>query len=76
LQALRCFYLGLGLFATSVLIAIAGSIPLYYDRPLAFQAAVGSCFVCGASAVIALACGCVLVIRETQLAVKSLAAAV
>jgi hypothetical protein len=29
--------------------------------------------LCGASAVIALVCGCVLMIRETQLAVKGLA---
>ncbi len=73
LQALRCFYLGLGLFASSALIAIAGSMTAYYDRVVGFQIAVGICFACGASAVIALACGCVRMIRETQLAVKSLA---
>ncbi len=73
LRALRCFYLGLGLFASSALISIAGSIVVYYGRPSAFQIAAGIGVACGASAVIALVCGCVLMIRETQLAVKGLA---
>jgi Protein of unknown function (DUF2721) len=73
LRALRCFYLGLGLFASSALISIAGSIVVYYGLPSAFQIAAGIGVVCGASAVIALVCGCVLMIRETQLAVKGLA---
>src|SRR6202000_1912899 len=30
LRALRCFYLGLGLFASSALISIAGSMAVYY----------------------------------------------
>ena len=72
LRALRCFYLGLGLFASSALISIAGSILVYYGWPSAFQIAVGVCVACGASAVIALVCGCVLMIRETQLAVKGI----
>jgi hypothetical protein len=73
LRALRCFYLGLGLFASSALISIAGSIMVYYGWPSAFQLAAGIGVACGASAVIALVCGCVLMIRETQLAVKGLA---
>jgi Protein of unknown function (DUF2721) len=72
LQALRCFYLGLGLFASSALISIAGSILVYYGWPAAFRLAAGIGVVCGASAVIALVCGSVLMIRETQLAVKGL----
>ena len=72
LGALRCFYLGLGLFASSALISIAGSILVYCGWPAAFQIAAGIGVVCGASAVIALVCGCVLTIRETQLAVKGL----
>src|SRR5271154_2662018 len=35
LRALGCFYLGLGLFASSALISIAGSIVVYYGRPAA-----------------------------------------
>ena len=73
LRALRCFYLGLGLFASSALISIAGSIAVYYGQQWVFQIAAGIGIVCGASAVIALVCGCVLMIRETQLAVKGLA---
>src|SRR6201996_2741147 len=73
LRALRCFYLGLGLFASSALISIAGSIAVYYGGRSAFRTAAGIGVVCGASAVVALVCGCVLMIRETQLAVESLA---
>jgi hypothetical protein len=73
LRALRCFYLGLGLFASSALISIAGSIAVYYGGRSAFQAAAGIGVVCGALAVVALVCGCVLMIRETQLAVIGLA---
>jgi hypothetical protein len=65
--------LGLGLFASSALISIAGSIVVYYGRPSVFQIAAGIGVACGASAVIALVCGCFLMIRETQLAVKGLA---
>ena len=73
LQALRCFYLGLGLFASSALISIAGSIVVYYGPRSAFQIAAGIGVVFGASAVVALVCGCAQMIRETQLAVKGLA---
>jgi hypothetical protein len=73
LRALRCFYLGLGLFASSALISIAGSIAVDYGGRPAFQAAAGIAVVCGASAVVALVCGCVLMIRETRLAVQGLA---
>src|SRR6202142_4693066 len=59
LRALRCFYLGLGLFASSALISIAGSIVVYYSRPSAFEIAAGIGVVCGASAVIAMVCGSV-----------------
>jgi hypothetical protein len=73
LRALRCFYLGLGLFASSALISIAGSIAGYFGGRSGFQTAAGIGVVCGASAVVALVCGCVLMIRETQLAVRDLA---
>jgi hypothetical protein len=72
LGALRCFYWGLGLFASSAIISIAGSIVVYYGRPAAFVIAAGIGVVCGASAVIAMVCGSVFMIRETQLAVKGL----
>ena len=73
LGALRWFYLGLGLFASSALISIAGSIVVYYGGRTTFQIAAGIGVLCGALAVISLVCGCVLMIRETQLAVRGLA---
>ena len=73
LRALRYFYLGLGLFASSALISIAGSIVVYYAGRTTFQIAAGIGVLCGASAVISLVCGGVLMIRETQLAVRGLA---
>jgi hypothetical protein len=73
LRALRCFYLGLGLFASSALISIAGSILVSYGLSAAFQIAAGIGVVCGASAVIALVCGGALMIRETRLAIEGLA---
>jgi hypothetical protein len=73
LRALRCFYLGLGLFASSALISIAGSIAVFYRGQGAFEVAAGVGVVCGASAVIALVCGSVFMIRENQLAVGGLA---
>jgi MFS family permease len=72
LRALRYFYSGLGLFASSALISIAGSIVVYSGWPSAFRIAAGIGVVCGASAIIALVCGCVLMIRETRLAVQEL----
>ena len=73
LRALRWFYLGLGLFASSALISIAGSIVVYYGGRTMFQIAAGIGVLCGGLAVISLVCGCVLMIRETQLAVRGLA---
>jgi len=46
---------------------------VYFGGRSAFQIAAGIALICGASAVIALVCGCVLMIRETQLAVSGLA---
>ncbi|HEY2821706.1 MAG TPA: DUF2721 domain-containing protein [Candidatus Acidoferrum sp.] len=73
LRALRCFYLGLGLFASSALISIAGSVAVHFGGRSIFQIAAGIGVLCGASAVISLVGGCVLMIRETQLAVRGLA---
>jgi hypothetical protein len=73
LRALRCFYLGLGLFASSALISIAGSIAVYCGGRSVFQMAAAIGVVCGVFAVVSLVCGCVQMIRETQLAVMGLA---
>lgn len=70
-KALRFFYSALGLFAAEALISIAGAIVPYYSR-LLFKAAAVLAILTGASAVAGLAWGCVLMIRETRLAVQNL----
>jgi len=74
LKALRMFYAGLGLFAASALVSVGGSAAAYYGQRLLFEAMVALAVVTGTSAVIGLASGCVLMVRETQIAVKNLSA--
>jgi len=71
-KALRFFYAGLGLFAASALVSVGGSIVAYYGQPVPFRAAAALAVLTGASAVLGLCAGCVLMVRETQLAVKYL----
>jgi uncharacterized protein DUF2721 len=71
-RALRFFYAGLGLFAASALVSVGGSIVAYYGQPVLFRAAAGLAVLTGGSAVFGLCTGCVLMVRETQLAVKYL----
>lgn len=73
LRALRFFYAGLGLFAASALVSVGGSIATYYGQKLLFEAAAALAVLTGASAVSGLCIGCVLMVRETQLAVRNLA---
>jgi Protein of unknown function (DUF2721) len=72
LKALRCFYAGIGLFAASALVSVAGSIGAYYGQRLLFEGAAVLAVITGASAILGLSTGCVLMVRETQLAVQSL----
>ena len=72
-RALRAFYAGLGLFAASALVSVGGSIAAYYNQKPLFEMAAAIAIVTGASAVIGLVSGCILMVRETQLAVRSLA---
>lgn len=71
-KALRLFYAGLGLFAASALVFVGGSIETFYGYVVAFYSAATLAVLTGASAVFALCAGCVLMVRETQIAVKSL----
>jgi hypothetical protein len=73
LKALRLFYAGLGLFAASALVSVGGSIAAYYNQKLLFEAGAALAVLTGASAVLGLAGGCVLMVHETQLAVQNLA---
>lgn len=72
LRALRLFYAALGLFAASALVSVGGSVAAYYGQKALFQMAAGLAVMTGASAVIGLASGCTLMVRETRLAVQSL----
>jgi hypothetical protein len=71
-KALRFFYAGLGLFAASALVSVGGSIAAYYGQRLVFEAAAALAVLTGASAVLGLASGCVLMVHETQFAVRNL----
>ena len=72
-RALRAFYAGLGLFAASALVSVGGSIAAYYNQKALFEIAAAIAIITGASAVVGLVSGCILMVRETQLAVRSLA---
>ena len=64
LNALRCFYAGLGLFAASALIAVGGSVASYYGQKLFFELTAVLAVATGTSAVLALYLGCTLMIHE------------
>lgn len=73
LRALRLFYAALGLFASSALVSVGGSVATYYGQKFLFEVAAGLAVITGASAVVGLAVGCTLMVHETQMAVQSLA---
>ncbi|MBI3476817.1 MAG: DUF2721 domain-containing protein [Acidobacteria bacterium] len=72
LKALRLFYAGLGLFAASALVSVGGAIAAFYSQTPLFELGAALAVFTGASAVLGLAWGCVLMIRETQIAVSTL----
>ena len=73
-RALRAIYGSLGLFATAALVSVAGSIITYYGPGIMFQLTAGLALLAGAVAVLGLASGCFLMVQETRLAVRNLAA--
>ncbi len=72
LRALRLFYAALGLFASSALISVAGSMAAYYGQRPLFQLGAFLPILTGGSAVVGLSAGCFTMVNETRLAVKSL----
>lgn len=72
-KALRLFYVSLGLFATSALIAVVGSVVSFTGRTDLSDVAAGVGLLAGAIAVAGLTWGCVLMVHETRLAVRNLA---
>jgi hypothetical protein len=73
-KALRVIYSSLGLFATAALVSVVGSIVTYYGPGIQFQLTAGLALLAGAVAVLGLASGCFLMVQETRLAVRNLAA--
>lgn len=74
LRALRLFYASLGMFAATALSAIVGSVLVAYEFGLAFHAAAAFGFIVGTLGVSGLVIGCTMMVRETRLAVESIAA--
>ena len=74
LHALRLFYTGLAMFATTALTAIIGSLVVAYNITLAFHVAALIGLAVGSCGVFALVSGCYLMVRETRLAISGLRA--
>jgi len=72
-KALRVIYGSLGLFATAALVSVVGSIVTYYGQRILFEVTAGLALLAGAVAVVGLASGCALMVRETRIAVQNLA---
>lgn len=72
IRALRNFYASLGSFAATALLSVIGSAFVYYDQHPAFQAAAVLGFGTGIFGTASLVAGCVIMVRETRLAVQNL----
>ena len=73
LSALRSFYASLGCFAGAALISVIGSTLAFYDWQFVFRVAAMVGLTIGALGVTGLVAGCSLMVRETRLAVQTLA---
>jgi hypothetical protein len=72
LPALRLIYAAIGLFASTGLISVAGSMAAYFGEHLLFRLGVALAFFAGTCAVIGLSIACYFMVTETRLAVRSL----
>jgi len=73
LSALRLFYASLGSFAAAALISVIGSTLAFYGWQFVFRVAAIIGLAIGALGVTGLVSGCTLMVRETRLAVQTLA---
>jgi MFS family permease len=73
LAALRLFYASLGSFAAAALISVIGSTLAFYGWQFVFRVAAIVGLAIGALGVTGLVSGCTLMVRETRLAVQTLA---
>lgn len=74
IRALRLIYAALGLFASTALISVGGSVAAYYGQRFVFRLGVTLAVLAGTSAVIGLTVGCYQMVQETRLAIRSLEA--
>jgi uncharacterized protein DUF2721 len=72
LRGLRIFYAALGSFAAAALISVIGSGLAFYEQQLAFRTAAAVGLGIGAFGVAGLVAGCILMVRETRLAVHNI----
>jgi len=73
-KALRDTYAALGLFAATALLSVIGSLLALSEQPLAFHVVALVALAAGMLAVVALVSGCTGMVRETRVAIQSLAA--
>jgi hypothetical protein len=73
LKALRLFYAGLGCFAASALLSVVGASLVYYEMHHVFRVFAVIALTAGMIAVTAVVLGCAMMIRETSIAVGSVA---
>ncbi|HEX8235059.1 MAG TPA: DUF2721 domain-containing protein [Abditibacteriaceae bacterium] len=72
LQALRCFYIALGSFATATLLSLIGAVLVPTGQSPMIRALEIIAIIVGVAAVISIVSGSVLLVRETRIAVDSL----
>ena len=72
-RVLRIMYASLGAFAAAALISVLGSAMAFYGQQLAFRAAAVAGLAIGVFGVTGLAFGCLLMVRETKLALQNIA---
>ena len=73
LRALRSFYMSLGSFAAATLISLVGSILAVSALHVAFMAIAFLALLSGTVGVAGLVVGCIVMVKETRLAIRSLA---
>jgi hypothetical protein len=71
-KALRMMYASLGSFAAAALISVIGSVLAFYDQQLAFRGAAVLGLAIGGLGVVGLVTGCLLMVRETRLALRNM----
>ena len=72
-KALRFLYASLGSFAAAALISVVGSVLAFYGQQLGFRVAATVGLGTGAFGVTGLVTGCLLLVRETRLALQNIA---